>query len=165
MTVSKLRPINPRKQPRVCDCGQHAWTILTRGWVTLVSPGDAHFLEERLWSAYETERQVYAHSAVGLLHRQILKAEPSVLTDHENWNGLDNRRENIRACNKSQNAANSRQNRNRHGFVGVNKAHQKYRAQFRKKYIGIFSSAEEAARAYDREAVKYYGEFARLNFP
>jgi hypothetical protein len=31
-------------------------------------------------------------------------------------------------------------------------------------YIGIFSDKVEAARAYDREAKKYYGDFAKTNF-
>lgn len=33
------------------------------------------------------------------------------------------------------------------------------------RHLGSFVSAEEAARAFDREAVALYGEFARLNFP
>ena len=30
-------------------------------------------------------------------------------------------------------------------------------------YIGSFLTAEEAARVYDEEAKKHYGEFARIN--
>lgn len=34
----------------------------------------------------------------------------------------------------------------------------------RSKRLGNFSTQEEAARAYDREAMKLFGEFAFVNF-
>lgn len=57
----------------------------------------------------------------------------------------------------------------RSGFIGVAKRHHRFTAHVSQKgksiYVGIFKTAEEAARARDKWARMYQGKFARLNFP
>jgi hypothetical protein len=96
----------------------------------------------------------------------------SAEVDHRNSNGLDNRRENLRPCTSSQNRHNTRiRSNNRSGFKGVHwhKAAKKWSAEIwvnsMKNYIGLFLSAEDAARAYDEKAKELHGDFAHLNFP
>jgi len=95
-----------------------------------------------------------------------------VQVDHESRDGLDNRRHNLRLATCSQNKANTtRYDTNRSGFKGVYwkaKRHL-WEAQICHQgvlhYLGYFTSAEDAARAYDRQARALFGSFACCNFP
>ncbi len=100
-----------------------------------------------------------------LLHRAILNAPVDMQVDHINGDPLDNRRENLRLATPSQNSANYKTRE----YKGVRRRWRKYSARVQHggevKHLGMFSTAEEAARAYDRAAFEIWGEYARLNFP
>lgn len=105
------------------------------------------------------------------MHREILKAPKNKSTDHINGNGLDNRRKNLRLCSVSQNACNQKPRvNNTSGFRGVyrKKGIKNWLVliQYKKKsrHVGYYSTAIEAARAYDKAARKHHGAFARTNF-
>jgi hypothetical protein len=55
------------------------------------------------------------------------------------------------------------------GFRGVTKHKNKWTASIfvngKNNYLGLFSTPEEAARAYDRKAYELFGDAAPLNFP
>ena len=106
------------------------------------------------------------------LHWLILPPKKGYTTDHINGNGLDNRRNNLRSCLLKDNLKNRRIHKNNKcGYKGVQKVPNSklYRARIKvnKKTIrlGRYKSLIEAARIYDLAALKYFGEFARLNFP
>jgi hypothetical protein len=58
---------------------------------------------------------------------------------------------------------------NKSGFKGVCRFRKKWAANitinYKQIFLGYYLNKEDAARAYDCAAIKYYGEFARLNFP
>lgn len=106
----------------------------------------------------------------GELHRFIIGALPGQVVDHANGDKLDNRKSNLRFCTGWQNSQNMKTPKNStSGFKGVNwqKGPDKWMARIyvvgKQTYLGLFESREEAARAYNEAAVKYFGEFARLN--
>ena len=88
---------------------------------------------------------------------------------HKNRNKLDHRKENLRKCNNSQNAAN-REKWVKNGtskYKGVNKHKDKWRARIKKimkKFIlAYFQMKGEAALAYNKKALELFGEFAVFN--
>lgn len=105
-----------------------------------------------------------------LMHRLINNTPEGKLTDHRNFNKLDNRKSNLRTCNTFQNMANRKaQCNNSSGYRGVyyHKLTGKWEAEIhhhnKKEYLGLFSTKEEAIRVYNKAALKYHKDFACLN--
>ena len=90
--------------------------------------------------------------------------------DHINGERTDNRWVNLRTCTTSQNQGNRKISKNNtSGYKGVslNKRDSVWIAcvEYKSKliYLGGFNCKHEAALAYNKAAIKYFGEFAKLN--
>lgn len=106
-----------------------------------------------------------------LAHRWIVGADRGDEVDHINGDKLDNRRVNLRLVTHSQNICNRpTQSNNTSGYRGVywHRKLEKWGAQIkvdgRQNYLGVHLTLEDAARAYDAAACRFFGEFARPNF-
>lgn len=150
---------------------------LTQGQVAKVSDNRFNYLSQFKWYAVYTPsvNGYYAARRFGktqiLMHREIMDAPNGTQIDHQDGDGLNNQNENLRFCTAAQNQFNrNKQINNSSGFKGVdfhknmNKWRAKIQLNYKRIHLGYFDSAEEAARAYDEAAKKYYGEFAMLNF-
>lgn len=97
---------------------------------------------------------------------------PAEEIDHINGDKTDNRLDNLRLADRSQNCRNAGIRKdNTSGFKGVTfrrstgKWISQIAADGRRIHIGVFHSAVDAAKAYDARAAELFGPFARLNFP
>lgn len=151
---------------------------LTQGKISIADVEDYEYLNQWKWHALRDGNTYYAIRAIPKdgkqtsisMHREILKTPKGMYTDHINMDGLDNRRDNLRICTRSQNQMNSEKHKNNNsGFKGVcwHIGIKKWMAQIKvdKKQIclGYFENKEEAALVYNEAAKKYHGEFAKLN--
>jgi hypothetical protein len=153
---------------------------LTQGQFTLVDTEDYDRVMRYKWQAMRHRSTYYAmrsiringKKAAVMMHRFILNiTDPFVKVDHEDLDGLNNTRVNIRAATVSGNNCNKdKQRNNTSGYKGVcwHKKHQKWYAAIRKDnkciFLGLYTDIIEAAKAYDVAALRYHGKFARLNF-
>lgn len=107
-----------------------------------------------------------------LLHRAIMvrvigcPIPDGMVTDHINGDTLDNRRDNLRLCTRTQNNYNRRTNtENATGFKGVSKRPSgRFRACIKidgvNKNLGTYDTPEEANAVYVEAAKRIAGNFA-----
>lgn len=176
---------NPTIPYLISDC---KYIELTQGQRAMVSARHHKALDDHRWCASwnSCTRSYYAvRSFCSREHRRLLPMHRAVMqlildrplvqgeqVDHINHDTLDNRSENLRIATASENRRNKRKlSPSSSQYKGVR---WRVRRLVWQSYIiidtgmlslGSYLSEEEAARAYDRAALFFYGDFACLNFP
>lgn len=127
--------------------GDRAGYLQSNGYITL-NIGQKHYLVHRLVWLYRYGRL------------------PTETVDHIDMNRSNNRVENLRLCNRSENQNNSGKHiDNTSGFKGVHKHKKtgKWCAQAgingKKKYLGLFITPEEASKVYNDYIKIVHGAF------
>lgn len=146
---------------------------LTQGKIALVDDGDYEWLTQWKWryskSGYAI-RSIWPECKTILMHRAIMNTPEGFEVDHIDHDGCNNQRSNLRNCSHAENTKNHLKHKNnKSGYNGVfwDKKNERWetriRVDGRRIHLGRFESLEDAAKAFDKAALKYYGEFARLN--
>ncbi len=100
------------------------------------------------------------------MHRVVAKPEDNMMVDHINGNTLDNRKENLRVCTRSQNQWNKRlTSKSSTGLKNIyyNKSKKKFVVRFQKhgKKIeaGLFLNIDEAIAVRNKVALTIHEGF------
>lgn len=155
---------------------------LTNGGFALVDDSDFKAVSKYDWydkAGYAVTKQINGKNV--MMHRLIINAPDGIGVDHRFGDGLNNQRYNLRIANQSQNSKNLSKTKKRKTssiYKGVYKIREQTLSGEKivwaamiggskapNRWIGRFKTEEDAARAYDLEALKRFGEFARPNFP
>lgn len=150
---------------------------LTQGKIALIDNEDYEMVSIHKWHYLKRyhDRPGYASTKIDgknvSMHKFIMGESDGKVIDHINGDTLDNRKLNLRFCTHQQNLWNRHKRKQTQSkYIGLSKGRnrKKWQVQIlidgKKKTIGQFESEEDAARAYDKVARKYYGEFAPVNF-
>lgn len=158
--------------------------MLTQGKLMEIDDEDFAYMSQWSWYAVKDpdmkrpEAQYCANAYDGFrkkrlyAHRLLLGVtDPKVFVDHKDGNTLNNRRDNLRVCTNAENQYNRKTAWGTVPYKGVvlhkNLKKRPYNSRIwlkgRFKSLGYYATPEEAARAYNVAALKYFGEFACLN--
>jgi hypothetical protein len=148
--------------------------MLSRREFALVDARDYARVSEHTWSVHPVDHHFYAASRINghyvLMHRFVIGVSAKVGIDHANGIGLDNRRGNLRTCEHRENTRNRvkpRGSKNPYKGVWWHEAGNRWMAGItidgKRKYLGLFKHAVEAAKVYDAAAIEIHGAFAKTN--
>lgn len=136
---------------------QHSWRIFKK-------------IGGNVYYAVTTVTNPNGVRSILFMHRLLLNPPKGSPIDHIDGNGLNNSRANIRVCTSAQNSFNRGKNKtSKKKFKGVyfHVKRRKYSARLgfngSEIFLGYFTTEEEAALAYNKAALTYFGEFVRLN--
>ncbi len=135
--------------------------------LALVDLDDLEKVKQHKWSRH---RMGYAVARIGdkvvLMHRFIMGSDKAEY-DHRDGNQMNNRKKNLRPCDRFGNNQNvGCKKNNKLGVKGVywDKARKKYAAtimaQGKAHFLGRFTELEDAVTAYNEAAERLHGDFA-----
>lgn len=159
--MSKIIKLNSEKYPGYeCIVDDEDYDMLMQyNWYPAVnSKNNTVYVDSRIKNTH-----IRIHRFIMLLYGHDIENK---LIDHQDQNGLNNQKENLRICNHMKNAQNGKKHKDGlcvYKGISLAKNAKKYRAKITNIHIGYFDTEKEAALAYNKKAIELFGEYASLN--
>lgn len=152
----------------IIDCGDYYEIILYSGLSeqkevarTKIDKDDLEKVKQYKWCLNDFG---YARSYKIRLHQLIIGKKEGLEIDHINHNRLDNRKQNLRHCTRSENNI----NRTKQGGVRWHILTKKWRVRICVNYkdisLGYFTNKQEALKIRKQAEKKYFGKFMFTNY-
>jgi hypothetical protein len=152
-------PLNRGLVAKVDPCNVEK--LSSNNWTAAWNPHTRSFVAVRVEQKNGKQQNIKMH--------RIIKGATDFHTkvDHENHDTLDNRNDNLRICNNTQNICNSiLRSDNTSGYKGVSyfRSRNKYRSYInldgRQRHLGYFDTPEEASARREEVSKELHKEFA-----
>jgi hypothetical protein len=172
-----LATLHPVFRPSLGD--DMKYIKLTQGKRAMVDDEDFERINQFKWhTAKQRTSNLYARREYAsdgkrmhqYMHCFIMPLFIGMEVDHIDGDGLNNQKNNLRACTRKENSHNMKvHSNNMTGYKGVCK-YKKWNlwsamihSNGKNYYLGCFKNPLDAARAYNDAAIKHHGKFAWLN--
>lgn len=156
---------------------------LTRGFFAEIDDADAEIVAGHKWFAATCKSSGRTYAARGVrelgdngkhkvriifMHRELMKPPGRMVVDHINFDGLDNRRCNMRLATHAQNCLNTSRKHGSSGYRGVYARSGGWQAMItdrngKKRHVGLFKQIADAVAAYNKASREEHGEFGYQN--
>jgi hypothetical protein len=154
---------------------------LTQGYVALIDDEDYDMVNFFSWHVMKRKTNIYVGTQACVLNKKnimitlhwllIRNVPKGYEIDHIDGNALNNQKSNLRVVTHTQNMKNARKSS---GCVtskykgvfkpnGVNSYKVLITVDKKVIYLGYYKDELEAAKVYNEAALKYFGEYAKIN--